>query len=38
MWSLNTTASMRRALALGVDGIYTHRPDMLTGITGEQAR
>jgi glycerophosphoryl diester phosphodiesterase len=38
VWSLNTAASMRRALALGVDGIYTHRPDMLTGVTGEQAR
>jgi glycerophosphoryl diester phosphodiesterase len=38
VWSLNTVASMRRALDLGVDGIYTHRPDMLTGLLDEQAR
>lgn len=38
VWSLNTVDSMRRALDLGVDGIYTHRPDMLTGILDEQAR
>jgi glycerophosphoryl diester phosphodiesterase len=38
VWSLNTVDSMRRALDLGVDGIYTHRPDMLTGLLDEQAR
>jgi glycerophosphoryl diester phosphodiesterase len=38
VWSLNTVGSMRRALDLGVDGIYTHRPDMLTGLLDEQAR
>jgi glycerophosphoryl diester phosphodiesterase len=38
VWSLNTVASMGRALDLGVDGIYTHRPDMLTGLLDEQSR
>jgi len=38
VWSLNTVDSMRRALDLGVDGIYTHRPDVLVGILDEQAR
>jgi glycerophosphoryl diester phosphodiesterase len=38
VWSLNTVDSMRRALDLGVDGIYTHRPDVLNGLLDEQAR
>jgi glycerophosphoryl diester phosphodiesterase len=38
VWSLNTVDSMRRALDLGVDGIYTHRPDVLNGILDEKAR
>jgi glycerophosphoryl diester phosphodiesterase len=38
VWSLNTVDSVRRALHLGVDGIYTHRPDMLTGILDKQSR
>jgi len=29
VWSLNSRAAMRRGLGLGVDGIYTHRPDVL---------
>ncbi len=29
VWSLNTRQSVRRALAMGVDGIYSHRPDMV---------
>ena len=29
VWSLNTPASVRRAVGLGVDGIYSHRPDMV---------
>ena len=29
VWSLNERAAVRRALAMGVDGIYSHRPDMV---------
>jgi glycerophosphoryl diester phosphodiesterase len=38
VWSLNTADSMRRALDLVVDGIYTHRPNVLIGILDERAR
>jgi glycerophosphoryl diester phosphodiesterase len=34
MWSLNTPAQVRRGLALGVDGIYSHRPDMVLQVLG----
>ena len=34
MWSLNTPAQVRRGLALGVDGIYSHRPDMVLEVLG----
>lgn len=32
VWTINTEERMRRLLALGVDGIMTDRPDILTGI------
>lgn len=32
VWSLNDERSMRTAIAMGVDGIYTHRPDLLRGM------
>jgi glycerophosphoryl diester phosphodiesterase len=34
MWSLNTPAQVRRGLAMGVDGIYSHRPDMVLEVLG----
>ncbi len=34
VWTLNDEARMRRALALGVDGIMTDRPDLLLGLIG----
>ena len=35
VWSLNTPASVRTALQLGVDGIYSHRPDMVRRVLPE---
>jgi glycerophosphoryl diester phosphodiesterase len=32
VWSLNDRASIRRALALRVDGIYSHRPDLVNAM------
>lgn len=29
VWSVNETAAVRRALEIGVDGIYSHKPDMV---------
>ncbi|MGH3469062.1 MAG: glycerophosphodiester phosphodiesterase [Thermocrispum sp.] len=34
VWSLNTPTAVRRAEALGVDGIYSHRPDMVLEVLG----
>jgi glycerophosphoryl diester phosphodiesterase len=34
VWSVNTPESVRRASALGVDGIYSHRPDMVVDVLG----
>jgi glycerophosphoryl diester phosphodiesterase len=35
VWSLNEPALVRRALSLGVDGIYSHRPDMVYDVLEE---
>jgi glycerophosphoryl diester phosphodiesterase len=32
VWSVNTPPAVRRALGLGVDGIYSHRPDMVRDV------
>jgi glycerophosphoryl diester phosphodiesterase len=32
VWSLNAPPAVRRALGLGVDGIYSHRPDMVRDV------
>jgi glycerophosphoryl diester phosphodiesterase len=34
VWSVNARADMRRAVALGVDGVYTKRPDVLARLLG----
>jgi glycerophosphoryl diester phosphodiesterase len=34
VWSVNTRPAMRRVVGLGVDGVYTHRPDVLADILG----
>lgn len=34
VWSVNTPAAVRRAVALGVDGVYSHRPDLVRGVLG----
>jgi glycerophosphoryl diester phosphodiesterase len=34
VWSVNEVAGMRRAAALGVDGVYTKRPDVLRRVLG----
>jgi glycerophosphoryl diester phosphodiesterase len=34
MWSLNTPEQVQRGLALDVDGIYSHRPDMVLEVLG----
>lgn len=38
VWSVNERAGMRRAVEMGVDGIYTHRPDVLNDVLGVRAR
>jgi len=38
VWTLNDEARMHRALAIGVDGIMTDRPDLLLGLLGSRAR
>ncbi len=38
VWSLNTPAAVLRAVALGVDGIYSHRPDMVLEVLGRSPR
>jgi len=38
VWTLNDEATMRRALALGVDGIMTDRPDLLLRLVGRRTR
>lgn len=35
VWSLNSPAAVREALSLGVDGVYSHRPDMVRRVLGE---
>lgn len=37
VWILNDTASMARMVDLGVDGIITDRPDLLTAVLTERA-
>ncbi|EGN74798.1 glycerophosphoryl diester phosphodiesterase [Idiomarina sp. A28L] len=37
VWILNDTASMARMVDLGVDGIITDRPDLLTAVLAERA-
>ncbi|MGH3355890.1 MAG: glycerophosphodiester phosphodiesterase [Nocardioidaceae bacterium] len=34
VWSVNERAGMRRAIRMGVDGIYSHRPDLLRDVLG----
>lgn len=34
MWRLSTPVQVRRALVLGVDGIYSPRPDMVLRVLG----
>jgi glycerophosphoryl diester phosphodiesterase len=38
VWTLNDEARMRQALALGVDGIMTDRPDLLLRVLGARGR
>jgi glycerophosphoryl diester phosphodiesterase len=35
VWSLNRPALVRRALSMGADGIYSHRPDMVNDVLDE---
>ncbi|HEX6513971.1 MAG TPA: glycerophosphodiester phosphodiesterase family protein [Nocardioidaceae bacterium] len=37
VWSVNTPASVRRAVRLGVDGIYSHRPDLVRDVLAATA-
>ena len=38
VWTVNEPHAMRRLLALGVDGIITDRPDLLSAIIAERAQ
>ncbi|CAB4834372.1 unannotated protein [freshwater metagenome] len=37
VWTINDTESMERLISLGVDGIISDRPSLLTSVLGSQA-